>query len=178
MEFLFGLEDTIPLQITVIAGITSIAIASVARGRTAREFLAAVILIPTPVTLLWMGVFGGGALEQSQNGVGQLADGLDNIALSVFFITSSDSGSLVIDSITSGGKLDAPVPQRIFWAAIEGLVASVLLYIGGKQALDALQAGTIAAGLPFTLILLFICVNLYKGLQHEQQVMATAASRN
>ncbi|QQD19263.1 BCCT family transporter [Spongiibacter nanhainus] len=176
-------------------------IARISRGRTVREFLGAVILIPTTVTLLWMGVFGGGALEQSQNGVGQLANGLDNIALSmfylleqlpwtdvistfgiflvlVFFITSSDSGSLVIDSITSGGKLDAPIPQRIFWAAIEGLIASVLLYIGGTQALDALQAGTIAAGLPFTLILLFICVNLYKGLQHERQLMAAVASQN
>lgn len=170
-------------------------IARISRGRSVRAFLATVILIPTAITLLWMGIFGGGALEQSQNGVGQLAEGLDNIALSmfhlleplpwtdlistfgivlvlVFFITSSDSGSLVIDSITSGGKLDAPVPQRIFWASIEGLVASLLLYIGGKQALSALQAGTIATGLPFTVILLLICVSLYKGLQHELAIVS------
>lgn len=169
-------------------------IARISRGRRVREFLAAVIIIPTAVTLLWMGVFGGSALEQSQNGVGELAKGLDNIALSmfylleqlpwtnvvstigiglvlVFFVTSSDSGSIVIDSITSGGKLDAPVPQRVFWASVEGIVASLLLYIGGKQALDALQAGTIAAGLPFTIVLLLICVSLYKGLRHELELL-------
>ncbi len=165
-------------------------IARVSRGRTVREFIGAVILVPTTVTLLWMGVFGGGALEQAQNNVGQLAHGLDNIALAmffllenlpwtnlvstlgialvlIFFVTSSDSGSIVIDSITAGGKLDAPIPQRIFWATTEGVIAALLLYIGGKKALDALQAGTIATGLPFTVILLAICVSLYKGLQHE-----------
>lgn len=165
-------------------------IARISHGRTVREFLLAVILIPTFVTLLWMGVFGGSALEQSQQGIGELTKGIDNIALSmfylleqlpwtnlvstfgialvlIFFVTSSDSGSIVIDSITSGGKLDAPIPQRIFWASIEGLVASLLLYIGGNQALNALQAGTIATGLPFNIILILICICLYKGLQHE-----------
>ena len=82
----------------------------------------------------------------------------------VFFITSSDSGSLVIDSITAGGKHDAPVPQRIFWATMEGLLAAALLYGGGQQALAALQAGTVIAGIPFTLILLLVCFSLYKGL--------------
>ena len=176
-------------------------IARISRGRSVREFLAAVIVIPTAITLLWMGVFGGGALEQSQNGIGHLAEGLDNIALSmfhllealpwtgiistfgivlvlIFFITSSDSGSLVIDSITSGGKLDAPVPQRIFWASIEGLVASLLLYIGGKQALSALQAGTIATGLPFTVILLLMCVSTVKGMQHELRVLAAKKTQS
>ncbi len=165
-------------------------IARISRGRTVREFLVAVILVPTAVTLVWMGVFGGSALDQAQTGVGELANGLDNIALSlfyllenlpwtsvvstlgiglvmVFFVTSSDSGSLVIDSITSGGKLDAPIPQRVFWASVEGMVAALLLYIGGAQALDALQAGSIATGLPFTLVLLAICISLYKGLAEE-----------
>ena len=82
----------------------------------------------------------------------------------VFFITSSDSGSLVIDGITAGGKHDAPVPQRIFWATMEGLLAAALLYGGGQQALAALQAGTVIAGIPFTLILLLVCFSLYKGL--------------
>lgn len=82
----------------------------------------------------------------------------------VFFVTSSDSGSLVIDSITAGGKLHAPVPQRIFWATIEGLVAAVLLYGGGAQALQGLQAGAITAGLPFMVVLLVCCYSLWKGL--------------
>jgi BCCT family betaine/carnitine transporter len=85
----------------------------------------------------------------------------------IFFITSSDSGSLVIDSITSGGKLDAPVPQRIFWATMEGVIAGALLFGGGKDALGALQAAAITVGLPFTVVLLFMCVGLYMGLAHE-----------
>ena len=83
----------------------------------------------------------------------------------IFFITSSDSGSLVIDSITAGGKLDSPAPQRIFWAVIQGLIAGVLLYGGGAYALSALQAGTVATGIPFTLVLIFISISLFKGLR-------------
>ena len=85
----------------------------------------------------------------------------------VFFITSSDSGSLVIDSITAGGKIDAPVPQRIFWACIEGAIAAVMLWVGGKEALQALQSGVVATGLPFTLVLLVMCFSLIKGLRSE-----------
>jgi BCCT family betaine/carnitine transporter len=137
-----------------------------------------------------MSAFGGSALGQIRNNVGQLSNGISEVSLAmfqmlenlpmttitsvmgivlvlVFFITSSDSGSLVIDSITSGGKIDAPVPQRIFWASMEGLIAGVLLYGGGSEALKALQAGAITTGLPFTLVLLAMCVSLYKGLQHE-----------
>ncbi|MGB3750674.1 MAG: BCCT family transporter, partial [Arcobacteraceae bacterium] len=87
----------------------------------------------------------------------------------IFFVTSSDSGSLVIDSITAGGKLDSPVIQRVFWALAEGFVAISLLYVGGADALSALQAGSIATALPFTFILLVMCYSLYKGLQAEQK---------
>jgi len=162
-------------------------IARVSRGRTVREFLIAVLLIPTFVTLLWMSVFGVNALYQVQNEIGGLANGMASISLAtfqmleglpysgittvvslilvlVFFITSSDSGSLVIDGITAGGKSDAPIIQRIFWAAVQGLLAATLLYGGGEHALAALQAGTVAAGIPFTVILLLVCVSLYKGL--------------
>lgn len=162
-------------------------IARVSRGRTVREFLIAVLLIPTFVTLLWMSVFGVNALYQVQNEIGGLANGMASISLAtfqmleglpysgittvvslilvlVFFITSSDSGSLVIDGITAGGKSDAPIIQRIFWATVQGLLAATLLYGGGEHALAALQAGTVAAGIPFTVILLLVCVSLYKGL--------------
>ncbi len=168
-------------------------IARVSKGRTVREFLAAVLIIPTLITIVWMSAFGGSALEQNMNGVGALADGISTVSLSmyqmlenlplasitsflaivlvlVFFITSSDSGSLVIDSITSGGKVDAPVPQRIFWATMEGLIAGALLYVGGKEALSALQAGSISTGLPFTVILLAMCISLYKGLNSERHL--------
>ena len=86
----------------------------------------------------------------------------------VFFVTSSDSGSLVIDIITAGGKLDAPIPQRVFWATMEGLIAGALLFGGGADALGARQAAAITVGLPFTAILLAMCIALYMGLKHEQ----------
>jgi choline/glycine/proline betaine transport protein len=86
------------------------------------------------------------------------------ILIAGFFITSSDSGSLVIDSLTSGGKIDSPIGQRIFWAVTEGAVAAVLLIGGGLQ---ALQTATIVTGLPFAFILLFMCYSLYKGLNED-----------
>ena len=165
-------------------------IARVSKGRTVRQFIVAVLMVPTLVTLVWMSAFGGLGLEQIQAGVGELAGGIGEVSLAlfqtlanlplasiasflaivlvlVFFITSSDSGSLVIDSITAGGKLDAPVPQRIFWATMEGLIAGALLFGGGADALGALQAAAITVGLPFTLVLLAMCVALYMGLHHE-----------
>ena len=167
-------------------------IARVSYGRTVREFIVAVLVIPTLVTLVWMSVFGGSALDQIQNSVGALANGLDKVELAmfqmlenlplatltsavgvalvlVFFITSSDSGSLVIDAITAGGKVDAPVVQRIFWVVIEGVVAAVLLFGGGADALTALQAAAITVGLPFTAVLIAMCLCLYMGLSHERR---------
>ena len=86
------------------------------------------------------------------------------LLVTVFFITSSDSGSLVVDHLTSGGKLDSPVPQRVFWAVTEGVIAAALLLGGG---LTALQSAAIATGLPFTIVLLIMSYSLYKGLQEE-----------
>jgi BCCT family betaine/carnitine transporter len=166
-------------------------IARVSKGRTIREFITAVLLVPTSVTIIWMSVYGGIAIEQVIQGVGVLGtEGLTKVPLAmfqmfdelpfgsilsmiaivlvmVFFITSSDSGSLVIDSITSGGKIDAPVPQRIFWASTEGAIAAALLWIGGTEAIEALQAGAISTGLPFTFVLLAMCVSLVMGLRTE-----------
>lgn len=81
-----------------------------------------------------------------------------------FFVTSSDSGSLVIDNITSGGKPDSPIPQRVFWATAEGAVAAVLLIGGG---LGALQTASITTGLPFLFILVLMMYSLNKGLKSE-----------
>ncbi|MEJ6077796.1 BCCT family transporter [Vibrio sp. 1-Bac 57] len=166
-------------------------IARISRGRTVREFLMAVLIIPTTVTILWMSVFGGVAIDQVINNVGELGtNGLTEVPLAmfqmfdqlpfgsmlsllavvlvlVFFITSSDSGSLVIDSITAGGKVDAPVPQRVFWALIEGAIAAALLWVGGTEAIQALQAGAISTALPFTIILLIMCVSLIMGMRTE-----------
>lgn len=86
------------------------------------------------------------------------------LPLTIFFVTSSDSGSLVVDHLTSGGKLDSPIPQRVFWGVMEGLCAAALLMGGG---LVALQSASIATGLPFTIVLLIICYSLYRGLKEE-----------
>lgn len=168
-------------------------IARVSKGRTIREFIAGVLIVPTLVTVVWMSIFGGIAIEQVMTKVGALGTaGLTDVPLAmfqmfdelplgnilsmiaivlvlVFFITSSDSGSLVIDSITAGGKIDAPVPQRIFWASIEGAIAAALLWIGGTEAIQALQAGAISTGLPFTFVLLLMCVSLVMGLRTEKR---------
>ena len=89
----------------------------------------------------------------------------------VFFVTSSDSGSLVVDSITAGGKLDAPIPQRVFWASMEGLIAAALLVGGGADALGAIQAVAVSVGLPFTAIMLVMLISLTMGLRHEVKKM-------
>ncbi|MCG9787419.1 BCCT family transporter [Vibrio mediterranei] len=167
-------------------------IARVSKGRTVRQFITAVLIVPTAVTVVWMSVFGGMAIDQVINQVGSLGtNGLGDVPLAmfemfdelpmgtmlsivavvlvlVFFITSSDSGSLVIDSITAGGKVDAPVIQRVFWAFMEGAIAVALLWIGGNEAIAALQAGAISSALPFTVILLMMCVSLLLGMRTEK----------
>ena len=166
-------------------------IARVSRGRTIRQFLAAVLVMPVIVAVIWFTSFGYTAIDQVKSGVGALPEGVSDVSLVlfqmlenlpfaeissfaaiilliIFFVTSSDSGSLVIDSITAGGKLHAPTPQRVFWATMEGLVAIVLLVGGGSAALTSLQAGAITTGLPFTLVLLACCVSLYRGLDSEE----------
>lgn len=163
-------------------------IARISKGRSVKEFIVGVIIIPTVISFLWMSVFGGTAIFQQLNGVSDLTSiievdeslalfsMLDNLPISgvlsivgiilvtVFFVTSSDSGSLVVDHLTSGGKMDSPVPQRIFWAVMEGVVAATLLIGGG---LTALQTASIITGLPFTIILLVMIYSLYLGLRQE-----------
>lgn len=170
-------------------------IARVSKGRTVREFFLGVILVPTLLTFLWMTVFGGSAMFLELQGSAQISSAvrenistalfvmLDEYALSSimsfigiilitsFFITSSDSGSLVIDSITAGGKLDAPVGQRIFWAVTEGAVAATLLLGGG---LTALQTASVVSGLPFAAVLIVMCFSLLKGLTEEVKEMEKA----
>ncbi|NDV51824.1 BCCT family transporter [Alloyangia pacifica] len=171
-------------------------IARVSRGRTVREFITCVLIIPSLVCVLWMAVFGGVAIDQvlsdpatsmvkanvidSYNPPLSLFAMLEALPLSsitsvlavvlviVFFVTSSDSGSLVIDTITAGGKVDAPVPQRVFWACFEGAVAIVLLLSAGG--LSSLQSMVISTGLPFTLVLLVMCIAIWRGLQAERRL--------
>ena len=161
-------------------------IARVSRGRTVREFIVSVLLVPSLACVLWMTVFGETAIVQVvRDGYQAAAEAelplqlfsmLEALPLAsitsfiaivlvvVFFVTSSDSGSLVIDVIAAGGKVDAPVPQRVFWAVFEGLVAIALILGGG---LVALQAMAVSTGLPFTIVLLVATVAVIKGLSTE-----------
>jgi choline/glycine/proline betaine transport protein len=167
-------------------------IARVSKGRTVREFIGGVLLVPTLLTFLWMTAFGSTSIFEVINSNTSVLDMITSndpngtskalfvffedypfttvlnivgIALIMsFFVTSSDSGSLVVDSLTSGGKIDAPVGQRIFWAVAEGTVAAVLLVGGG---LEALQTASIITGIPFTIILTVMCYSLYKGLKED-----------
>lgn len=167
-------------------------VARISKGRTVRELLTGIIFLPSLLCFLWFSVFGGAALHLQLNGLRDVATAVnDNVAtalfdmleafpltglvsfvgvllLITFFVTSSDSGSLVVDHLTSGGKLDSPKPQRVFWALMEGLVAIVLLLGGG---LSALQTAAVATGLPFSLILLLMCWAMKKVFDEELDLL-------
>jgi BCCT family betaine/carnitine transporter len=151
-----------------------------------REFITWVLIVPTVIGTIWMATFGGTALDQLfTDGYRGVAESVPELALfrmleglpftsivstisvfliAIFFITSADSGSLVMDIITAGGKMDAPVAQRVFWCVLAGMVAIALLLGGGMA---SLQSMTISIGLPFGLVLVLMCVGLYRGLREE-----------
>ncbi|HSM68374.1 MAG TPA: BCCT family transporter, partial [Xanthomonadales bacterium] len=153
---------------------------------------------PPLLTFLWFSVFGGSAIHAEMQGIGAVATAVnENISTArfnllqnypaatvtsfigmtlvfVFFITSSDSGSLVIDIITAGGDLNPPVAQRIFWALTEGVVAAVLLAGGG---LLALQTAAISTGLPFAIVIGFMGLGLYRAFNEELPSQRAIRSR-
>ena len=164
-------------------------IARVSRGRTIREFVIGVLFVPTGFTFIWMTIFGNTALDAIMNqGYTALSTAvsadvsialfkfleyfpfssftsiLGIILVMTFFVTSADSGALVVDTLASGGKTNNPVWQRIFWAIAQGLVAIVLLLAGG---LAALQSASIIIALPFAMVMLIACWGLYKALKLE-----------
>jgi choline/glycine/proline betaine transport protein len=163
-------------------------VARVSRGRTIREFVIGVLLVPTAMTCVWFAVFGGAALHGAVGGESALAAAVEtNVPVAIyvffeglplsgllavvgtavvvfFFVTSSDSASLVIDYLTAGGDLDPPKRQRLFWAVIEGLVAAILLLTGGLAPMRTFQLTT---GLPLCLILLLTCLALVRGLRQD-----------
>jgi choline/glycine/proline betaine transport protein len=164
-------------------------IARISRGRTIREFILGVLLVPSAVSFLWFTVMGNTALNLQLTGEAEIVDPILNegegvamfvmlenfpastltsilviLVVTLFFVTSSDSGSYVIDMIASGGDLDPPKSMRVFWAVSEGVVAAVLLAAGG---LVALQAGSVATGLPFAIVLVIVAFGVAKGLNVE-----------
>jgi choline/glycine/proline betaine transport protein len=166
-------------------------IARISKGRSVREFLFGVIMIPTLLSFVWMSIFGGSAMFLQSSGVTDLVSAVNEdvatamfvmlssfpfagvltlvavVLVTVFFVTSSDSGSLVVDHLTSGGKLHSPTPQRVFWAVMEGVIAAVLLIGGG---LATLQAASVSTGLLFAAVLLVGVYALYVGFSQELYV--------
>ena len=178
-------------------------IARISRGRTVRQMVVGVLMIPTAFSFVWLGAFGGAAIYAQQvlgSGLYETVTGsgagtgqafamfgmLSSFPLSTitslvavtlvvtFFVTSSDSGSLVVDHLTSGGKHDVPRTQRIFWAVTEGAVAATLLVGGG---LSALQTASITTGLPFAAILLLMVYTVYLGLDREYEILQSEEFR-
>ena len=168
-------------------------IARISKGRTVREFVLCALIAPTLVCALWMSTFGGAAIDMLNAGGAEgvkatvidaykpegalfgflkelpfysIVAPLALVLIVIFFVTSSDSGSLVIDTITAGGKMDAPVVQRVFWCTLEGLVAIALLLGGG---LNALQGAAVSTGIPFTVVVLAMCYTVYRALQTEER---------
>ena len=163
-------------------------IARISRGRTLGEFVAGVLFVPSVMTYIWMTVFGGSAVYMAFQGdqslvlstqenmafalfdffarlpLSSFMSGLSLIVILSFFVTSSDSGSFVIDMIASGGKPNPPRFHRVFWALAEGAVAGVLLLSGG---LVALQTAALATAIPFTVVLIAMCASLLKALRAE-----------
>lgn len=183
-------------------------IARISKGRTIRQFVAAVLLVPTTLAFLWFTVFGGTALNEERRNPGQFvargddgqplldADG-NNISVNVdnslfelldglpggkvlvglaiilvvlFFVTSSDSGSLVVDMLASGGDPEPPTWSRVFWSVLEGAVAAVLLTVGDETGLTALRYAAIIIALPFSVVMILMCWACLKQFRAEREL--------
>lgn len=166
-------------------------IARISRGRTIREFVFGVLLAPTLIGSLWFTIFGdSGIIRQRNDGDMTGADGsvdtnttlfhlLDGLPLATvtsvlaivvvmfFFVTSADSGSLVIDILSTGGDLETPKVTRVYWSVLEGIAAAVLLLVGGSGSLTALQTASIATAVPFSVIMVLACVSMLRAFRYE-----------
>ena len=173
-------------------------IARISRGRSVRTYVISVLLVPSFISVVWFTGFGSAAIDVYNGENTALSGGIGEVSLVlfqllsempffavtasaslilllVFIVTSADSGALVVDSITAGGKTTSPALQRLFWVFVLGVLASVLLYGGGKSTLKSLQSGIIATATPFAIILLLACVSLLVGLLDEKRQAKKAA---
>lgn len=178
-------------------------IARISYGRTVRQFIGGALLAPVGASITWFAVLGGTGVFYELNGTTDIASGapeealfsllgalpvpeilavlasvLAIIVVTLFFVTSSDSGSLVVDILTNGGNPNPNRWQRLFWAIVEGAIAAVLLGAAvGGEALLALQAASITAGLPFAVVLVLMCIGLYRAFADEPMAASPSAAR-
>jgi choline/glycine/proline betaine transport protein len=180
------------------APFVAIFVARISQGRTVGEFVLTVLLVPTLVTFLWLSIFGGAALHYEETGTAELIgvstdtpevalhallenlpftllmQSLATLLIAVFFITSSDSGSLVDDIVTSGGKLHPPKWQRVFWATSEGAAAMTLLVVGG---LTAMRNASISMGIIMSVIIILSMASLARTLRNDEQLTGVATGK-
>ncbi|MEX0385967.1 BCCT family transporter [Spiribacter onubensis] len=170
-------------------------IARISRGRTIREFIIGVLALPTLFVFAWLTVFGGTALYMEVFGTAQglaaavnedttvalyrtlaelpwttVSSALATLLIATYFVTSSDSGTFVVDSLISRGAKHSPRRQRVIWGITEGAIAATLLLVGGEEALQSLQTGALTAGFPVAIILMICCISLLKALRREYRV--------
>ena len=163
-------------------------IARISRGRTVREFILVVMLVPTAVSVVWFAIFGGSAIHQESEGseiygdgtaenmlfsllhdlpLGTISSMVAMVLLATFFITSADSASTVMGTMSQNGKLVADRKITVLWGLLTALIAVVLLLSGGDDALNSLQTVTIIAASPFVILILFLCLAIYRGLSQD-----------
>jgi choline/carnitine/betaine transport len=163
-------------------------IARISRGRTIRQFVSGVLLVPSLVSLVWFCVFGGAAIDEQKSGVDLAGEGsieaqlfglLDRyplaivasilviVLVAIFFVSGADAASIVMGSLSERGTIEPSRPTVIFWGAATGAVAAVMLLVGGEDALTGLQTITILAALPFVLVMVGLAAALVKDLRQD-----------
>ena len=167
-------------------------IARISRGRTIRQFVTGVLLVPSLVSLVWFAILGGAAVHAQQNGVDIYGDGnsqsqlftlLDQFPLAtvasilvmvlvaIFFVSGADAASIVMGSLSERGTIEPSRRTVVFWGAATGAVAAVMLLVGGSDALNGLQSLTIIAALPFVLVMVGLSVALVKDLRQDPMMI-------
>ncbi|MDA2805622.1 BCCT family transporter [Nocardiopsis suaedae] len=170
-------------------------IARISRGRTIREFVGGVILVPSALSLVWFAVMGGNALFLQMNGTDLSAAGdteaqlfgllkefpaftfvalVVMVLIGIFFITGADSASIIMGTMSQRGAIQPQRPITVFWGLMMGGVAATMMLAGGSDALSGLQTLTIIVAAPFTLILLLLCVALVRDLRRDPMVLRSA----
>jgi choline/carnitine/betaine transport len=167
-------------------------IARISRGRTIRQFVAGVLLVPSLVSLVWFAVFGGAAINEQQGGVDLAGEGsieaqlfglLDQypiatvasvvvmVLVAIFFVSGADAASIVMGSLSERGTIKPSKGVVVFWGVAMGAVAAVMLLVGGEDALTGLQTITIVVALPFTLVMVGLAAALVKDLRHDPKIV-------
>ena len=173
-------------------------IARISRGRTIREFVTGVLMVPSVVSLIWFAIFGGSAIHAEQNGAGlsevASAEGtlfgllatfpwasvtsvLVMVLVGIFFVSGADAASVVMGTLSENGTMQPRRATVIFWGVATGAVAAVMLVIGGSDALTGLQSIVIMAGLPFMVVMIGLVVALTRDLHDDPMMLRRRYAR-